>query len=128
MNFHDILFYAFYDLMRRQGNRNPEDDKTDGLVGGAIFLSIVPFTILGNIVLILKHLHAFPWIINKAVVIIFGILFMGANILYFRSDKRYLKIENAFNEMGKKKRRYYLFTSWSVVLLLFIVFFLFAYL
>ena len=123
MNLYDFLFYSFYDVMSRQGNQNQNDDKIDGFVWGAILLSIAPFLFLMDLIIILGHYNILDVSITKITIIVFLILLMGFNILYFRTDKRYTKIENEFKIMSKKKRRYNLITSRILVLLLIIGFF-----
>jgi hypothetical protein len=118
LNFYDKLFFAFYDMMRRQGNINPKDDKIDGLVGGSIFMSLIPLFLFFDISIIFKRLGIFPVYISKSPVIIGLCIIMALNILYFRHKKRYLNIENEFKSMPKKKRRINLLVTWTIVFLL----------
>lgn len=89
--------------MSRQGNRNPADDKLDGLVGGAIFLSLIPFLLLLNLSFVLKHFDILTFVPGKKIIIIFIVSLMVINFLFFRNKKRYIKIHDAFDFMSNKR-------------------------
>jgi hypothetical protein len=123
MNIYDILFYSFYDVMSRQGNKNPNDDKFDGLIGGSIFFALVPFFIFMDFTIVLIHLNVFPDILNKILTLGFLVIVMVFNVFYFNYKKRYLNIENEFKLMIKKKRIRYQFMTLTLLIVLIIGFF-----
>jgi hypothetical protein len=123
MNIYDILFYSFYDVMSRQGNKNPNDDKFDGLFGGSIFFALVPFFFFMDFAIVLRHLNVFPNTLNKILTLGLLVLVMVFNVFYFNYKKRYLNIENEFKLMIEKKRRRYQFMTMTLVIVLIIGFF-----
>jgi hypothetical protein len=127
LNFYDILFYSIYNVMRRQGNPDPQDDKLDGLIGGAIFLPLIPGFIYLDVAIILKHFSPVSILPNKIILIIIGCVLVIINFLLFKRKNRYLAIHEYFELMDKSQRKKYLISVWSFVLILLVVFFSFVY-
>ena len=123
MNIYDILFYSFYNVLSRQGNKYPEKDKFDGLIGGSIFFSLVPFFFFMDLAIVLSHLNVFPNTLNKILTLGLLAIVMVFNVFYFNYRKRYLIIENEFKLMSKKNRRGYQFMTLTIVIVLIIGFF-----
>jgi hypothetical protein len=128
LNFYDILFFCFYDVMSRAGNKDPNDDKFDGLIGGAILLSIVPAFLLFDIYIILVYLKVCPFEITQTNVILALIILMCFNVVRFSIKKRYLNIINAFYLLTRRKRRQNRYISLLFVMILVIVFIALVYL
>jgi hypothetical protein len=126
--FYDILFYSIFNVMRRQGNPRPEDDRFDGLVGGAIFLTLVPIWIYFDVAIILKHFSPVSILPGKIVLLIIGCAVLIFNFIFFRMKNRYLAIQESIESIDKRRRKKYLWFSWMFVLVLLVIFFLFAYL
>ena len=128
LNFYDILFYSIYNVLRRQGNPDPKDDKVDGLIGGVIFLPLIPGLIYFDLVIILKHFSPVSILPNKIVLILIGCALVVINYIIFKRKNRYLAIHDCFEIMENRQRKKYLLFSWSFVFIIFAIFFTFAYL
>jgi hypothetical protein len=127
LTFYDILFFSIYNVMMRQGNKNPKDDRIDGLFGGAIFISLIPFFIYMDLVMFLKHFNPIQLLPSKGIVIIILVSLMLINFIFFKTKNRYLAIHTCFDSMIKKQRKQALISAWSFMSLLIIVFFFFAF-
>lgn len=127
LNFYDILFFSIYNLMMKQGNKNPKDDRIDGLFGGAIFVSLIPFFIYMDFVMILKHFNPIPILPGKSILMMILVSLMIVNFILFKTNNRYLTIQACFDSMIKKQRKQALYSAWFFISFLIVVFFFFAY-
>ncbi len=127
LNFYDILFFSIYNVMMRQGNKNPKDDRIDGLFGGAIFVSLIPVFIYMDFVMILKHFNPIQILPGKSISIVILVALMIVNFIIFKKKNRYLAIQACFDLMIKNQRKKALYSAWSFMSFLIIVFFFFAY-
>jgi hypothetical protein len=122
INFYDKLFFPFYDMMSRQGNIDPNDDRFEGLIGGSIFFSLIPYFILMDFAVIFRHSNFFVTVFKLPLVLIFLALIICINLFFFCFKKRYLFIDEKFRLMTKRKRRYYSAITWILLLVLIIGF------
>ena len=122
INFYDILFFPFYDMMSRQGNINPNDDRFEGFIGGSIFFSLIPYFILMDFAVIFRHSNSFVTIFKLPLVLIILAVVICVNLFYFGFNRRYLFIAQKFSSMIKRKRRYYSAITWILLLILIIGF------
>ena len=113
--------------MMRQGNKNPKDDRIDGLFGGAIFVSLIPVFIYMDFVMILKHFNPIQILPGKSISIVILVALMIVNFIIFKKKNRYLAIQACFDSMIKNQRKKALYSAWSFMSFLIIVFFFFAY-
>jgi hypothetical protein len=123
LNRYDILFYAIYNVMKRQGNADPKDDKFEGLIGGALFLPLVPLFIYFDIAVIFNHFCPLSILPGKTILIITGCALVILNLFLFKRENRYLAIDEMFESMEKKQRKKYLYSAWSCVLVILVIFF-----
>lgn len=111
LNFYDIGFNAVYSMMSKQTKDDAEYNQIMGVILGVIFFS-QPIFLLTLDLFILFSSEDFKPDINKTYVILYFVILLVLNYIYFLGGKRYLKIDKSLSKLSKRKRILYKSLSW----------------
>jgi hypothetical protein len=117
MNVYNYLFYRIY---KRQ---NTKFGKQESTFFASMIVSCLVFFNLFTLTIFLFKLDILPTIeITNIRAAIFGIIILGLNTWMFFKNKKYLRIENKFTGLTKKKNGIGLFFILLYVVMTFVIF------
>lgn len=98
-------------MMSKQTKDDAEYNQIMGVILGVIFFS-QPIFLLTLDLFILFSSEDFKPDINKTYVILYFVILLVLNYIYFLGGKRYLKIDKSLSKLSKRKRILYKSLSW----------------
>lgn len=104
MNCYHIIFERIYSLFGKGASLNPSHEELDGAVISTLVFCFLLFINTLTVLLIIDMLFDYSVELKPVYGLIWMVILIIINFLYFLSGKRYVKIKSGLTDRSKQKR------------------------